>query len=608
LIREHERAARVPTRQALAGYAILALALLLLGLSGLTHRFDLWLTDHELRWLRAWRVVEPAQEVALIGIDDATVQSVPEPIALWHRHLGELLAAVASLQPKAIGLDVVLPERSYDRIAPGYDRELVRGLARALSVCPVVVGVTVDAVRRPRRLLPEIGALVAPDGAGLILWPLDADHAVRRFDERLAQNGSAVPTFAGQIARRLGRDPGHGILDYSVGAPLDYVPMHAVLAALRSGAMDTLRPAFAGKIVLVGPLFEFEDRKPQPLNLARWESGQADAPGLLLHAQALRSVLGPGLIRELPAGWSFALALAVALIWFVPAAPWRALGLLGALPLVLLAAAVLLMDRGWHLAIALPLVAVPVAVLGRAGVQTVASFAERRRLRAALGGYVSPQVAQGVIDGRIAGGFEGRRYRLCVMFVDMRNYTPRSERTAPEDIIRLTNACFEEMVAAVHEQGGTVLQFMGDGMMAIFGAPNALDNPGRAALQATRAIFERIERLNATLTQRGVEPVRLGVGLNLGDAVVGHVGARSRYGYSAVGDVVNVASRIEGLSKEVGYPVVCSREVAEAAGPGYALVPLGDRAIKGHSPVSVYGWEPLPPAGGAVAVHDALGR
>jgi class 3 adenylate cyclase len=164
------------------------------------------------------------------------------------------------------------------------------------------------------------------------------------------------------------------------------------------------------------------------------------------------------------------------------------------------------------------------------------------------------------------------------------------------------------MVAAVHEQGGTVLQFMGDGMMAIFGAPNALDNPGRAALQATRAIFERIERLNATLTQRGVEPVRLGVGLNLGDAVVGHVGARSRYGYSAVGDVVNVASRIEGLSKEVGYPVVCSRQVAEAAGPGYALVPLGDRPIKGHSPVSVYGWEPLPPAGGAVAVHDALGR
>ncbi len=576
----------------LTGYLVLAAGLLVVQMTGALQHADLWLLDQQMRWLRAWRVTEPAQEVVLIGIDEATVRSIPEPIALWHHDIAELLDAIAALGPRAVGLDLVLPERSYDVIAPGSDRALLRGLVTARSVSPLVLGITVDAARRPRPLLPEIEALLGPEGTGLVLWPLDTDHAVRRFDERLAEDSTAVPTLAGQIARHLGREPGHGIIDYSVGWAFGYVPMHAVLAAWRSGDIEQLRPAIAGKVVLLGPLFEFEDRKVQPLNLAGWERSRADAPGLLLHAQALRSILGAGLIRELSSPWSAAVALALALIWFVPMTVGRAVVLVVAATAMLLSACVLLMRCRWYLGPALPLFAIASAVACRSIYQAALTFAERRRLRSALGGYVSPQVAQSVIDGKLAGGFEGRRYRLCVAFVDMRNFTPRSERTAPEEMIRLINSCFEEMVAAVHGQGGTVLQFMGDGMMALFGAPNPLGNPALAALEAVREIFRRIEQLNTALVERGVEPIRLGVGLNLGDAVVGHVGARTRYGYSAVGDVVNVASRIEGLSKEVGFPVVCSRSVAETAGPGYALVPLGDRPIKGHSAVSIYGWEP----------------
>jgi adenylate cyclase len=164
-------------------------------------------------------------------------------------------------------------------------------------------------------------------------------------------------------------------------------------------------------------------------------------------------------------------------------------------------------------------------------------------------------------------------------------------------MIRLINDCFEEMVAAVHDSRGTVLQFMGDGMVAIFGAPNRLDNPAHAAVTSVSRIFRRMQHLNQVLELRGVEPVRLGVGLNLGDALVGHVGARTRYGYSAVGDVVNVASRLETLTKEVGFPVVCSESVAAAVGSGFELVPLGEKAIKGHSPIRVYGWNPDDGAG-----------
>jgi adenylate cyclase len=581
-----------PQRPLLTGYAALILLLAGVWLTPLFVHGDLWLLDQQLRWLRTWRITPPAQEVALVGIDATTVQQFPEPLAMWHRHFADLLHALGALRPAAVGLDVVLPERSYDQLVPGYDRELIRAVAEAKRRYPLVVGLSVDSARHPRPLLPAIEAIVGTENAGLILWPVDADHHLRRFDERMAADGGPVPTLAGQVARALGRQPGHGIIDYSIGPPLDYVALHTVLAAWRAGRIDTVGAALAGKVILVGPLFEFEDRKVQPVNLARWEPGRPDAPGLLLHAQALRSILGPGLIRESPAIVPLALALAVALAWFVPFKPARTIALLAGGTALLLGLGVALLDRRVQVGLALPLFALMASTGGRAAYQGALTLVERRRMRTALAGYVSPQVTADVLAGKLEGGFEGRRYHVCVMFVDMRNFTPRSERTAPEDMIRLINDCFEEMVEAVHAAGGTVMQFMGDGMMALFGAPNALENASRAALLATRQIFVRMAPLNRALSARGVEPVRIGVGLNAGDAIVGHVGARARFGYSVVGDVVNVAARLEGLTKEVGFSVVCSEKVAAEAGHAFALVPIGEKPIKGHSPVMVFGWRP----------------
>jgi adenylate cyclase len=574
------------------GYIALGIMLVAAWLTAALQRADAWLLDHQLRWLREWRVTTPNVDVALIGIDDETVQRFPEPIALWHRHLAELLRALAEVRPAAVALDLVLPERSYDSLAPGYDRELIRGVVQAAGQYPLVLGVTVDSARHPRRLLPAIESVLGPSGTGLILWPLDADQRVRRFDEHLGEDGSAVPTLAGQLSRRLGQEPGRGIIDYSTGTPLDYIPMHTLLAAWQAGRIATLEPALAGKVVLVGPLFQFEDRKVQPVNLFIPDGERPDPPGLLLHAQALRNILGAGLIREVHAGVALALALSVALAWFVPFAVWRATALLAGGSLALVASSVVLMSRGVYVPVALALAALATAVAARGGWHGALTLIERRRLRSALAGYVSPQVATDVLAGKLDGGFEGRRYHVCVMFVDMRDFTPRSEATPPEQMIRLINECFEEMVTAVHAHGGTVMQFMGDGMMALFGAPNVLVNPSRAALQAAREIFARLTLLNAKLQAHAVAPVRIGVGLNTGEAIVGHVGARTRFGYSAVGDVVNVAARLEGLTKEVGHPVVCSEAVAVEGGAGIPLTAIGERAIKGHSPVRVYGWHP----------------
>jgi len=110
-----------------------------------------------------------------------------------------------------------------------------------------------------------------------------------------------------------------------------------------------------------------------------------------------------------------------------------------------------------------------------------------------------------------------------------------------------------------------------------------------------------VARLNDALAAEGEKPLAVGIGVHVGDAVVGHMGSAARHNYTAIGDTVNVASRLEGLTKEVGYPLVCSADVVDQLEDRSGFVKLGEKAIKGHRPVEVYGWHP----GGGAAPPEA---
>jgi adenylate cyclase len=166
----------------------------------------------------------------------------------------------------------------------------------------------------------------------------------------------------------------------------------------------------------------------------------------------------------------------------------------------------------------------------------------------------------------------------------------------PEQVIAFLNRYFERVVGLIHDRGGSVVSFMGDGIMAVFGAPKPLDNPCRDAFEAARAMLQYVGELNRQFAVEGEKSMDIGIGLNLGPAVVGHVGASFRHDYTAIGDVTNVASRVEGLTKETGYHVVVTRAVADFLGAS-DLVPLGPMAIKGHTPVEVYGYDKVKEAG-----------
>ena len=572
-------------------FLVIVLCGALFGLTSATERFDLKVLDFQFKLLRAWFPRPVTRDVVVIGVDEDTVKRFPEPITLWHTHLSRLFGAMVLARPAAVGLDIVLPDRSYELVMPGSDRALFKGLLEARRNFPLVLGLTVDPSGKPRPIYPPYLSIAGPGASGYALFPVDRDGVVRRFDERLAQGGDAVPTLAGQLARRLSVEPRAGLIDYWRGAPFNYVPLQQVLQWAEAGDEQALARAFRDKPVLIGMVFRFEDRQSAPVQLADWEPESPNSAGVVLHAQALRNLLNDGFVQAVPAMGTVAACVALAVLWFVSAGTAQVGLLLAGIVLLLAGASTWLLALGWFFPAVAPAMTAALALGGRNGYDTLLKLRERRRLRASFSGYVSPAVMDEILAGHIQPELGGTRKFVCVMFSDIRGYTARSEGMTPEQIIGFLNRYFDRVVALIHGRGGSVVSFMGDGIMAVFGAPKPLDNPCREAFDAARAMLEFVTELNRQFLAEGQAPVDIGIGLNAGEAVIGHVGSSARHDYTAIGDVTNVASRLESLTKEAHYRIVVSKMVAEQLGQTAELAPLGPMAIKGHSPVEVYGYD-----------------
>jgi len=337
-------------RAAWAGLLCLALAFVC-GLAPIVREADGRLLDQAFRLHQRLGVLPTrGPEVVVVGLDDASARAIPEPLALYHRPLGRFMEAMALARPAAVGLDIVLPEHSWDRFVPGLDLALGRGLL-SLKGTRLVLGRTVGEGGVPRPVHPAFVALGGADRFAYVQVQVDGDRLVRRYDDRLGQDGHAVPTLAGELARPFGGVSRPGLIHYALGTPFSYLPLGTVLGWLEQGRPDELQRALGGRIVLLGSVIPFEDRQRLPVRLAAWEDPTIpDSPGVLLQAQIVRNLLSGTTIRTLP-GWApILLAGLGALLGFGGARRplWGGALLLA----LLLATGVLsyrLLDRGWLL-------------------------------------------------------------------------------------------------------------------------------------------------------------------------------------------------------------------------------------------------------------------
>ena len=212
-----------------------------------------------------------------------------------------------------------------------------------------------------------------------------------------------------------------------------------------------------------------------------------------------------------------------------------------------------------------------------------AGLAERQRLHAAFGTYVDPGLAARLLE-QGDDIFTGERREVTVMFVDIRDFTPFAEANTAEDTVARLNALFEIVVPAVVEAGGHVNKFLGDGALAVFGAPNDLADHADAAVNAAALIQRRVaERFGGTL--------RIGIGINTGVVIAGTIGGGGKLEFTLIGDTVNVAARVEQLTKTTGDAILLTQQCVDSLAshpPG--LIDRGFHVLKGKSAaVQVFG-------------------
>jgi class 3 adenylate cyclase len=212
---------------------------------------------------------------------------------------------------------------------------------------------------------------------------------------------------------------------------------------------------------------------------------------------------------------------------------------------------------------------------------------EDAAIRADLGRYLPAEIVEAIVRREQSMELGGRRLPITVLFADVVAFTPLSERLPPEQVVALLNELFTLLTEAVFRHGGTVDKLIGDCVMAIWGAPTPHADHARRAVLAAQDMVRFCESANADWKQRfGVE-VRLAIGINTGEAVVGNIGSRERMDYTAIGDVVNVAARLETIARP--QQILVSRATADAITGGFDVTPLGPREVPGRKePVELF--------------------
>jgi len=555
--------------------------------------------DQQMRLLRAVHPRPLARDVVLVGIDEDTEARFTEPVALWHRHFAAVLHGLAKARPRAVGVDIVLPERTFDGIVPGLDLAMMRGLLDLKRSTVMVYVQTVDSRARLVPVQPNYRNIVTDENLGIDQQLRDPDVVSREFGEMHATTGEVIPTLVSQMMIGMGLETSAGFIDYSLGAPLEYVPLHAV----EQMGDEELRRRFAGRVVLIGTLMGSTDRWRLPVKLLAVDPGRTaadkedptgrrayDQPGVLVHLQVLRSLLGPGLLHT-PQEWARALlCLAAALVVFVHARP-AAILLSAVVAPVLMVGANLVAIVQWQVLfpVASVLACFWIGLVVRGAFDAVENALERLKLQTHFAGQVSPGVMKQMLAGNLRPGVSGQLAEVCVIFSDVRDFTTLSENMPPAVVTTVLQRYFDRMVHAVHRYEGTVDKFIGDGLMVLFGAPDKSADPCGDAVQCALAMMTELDQLNADFAREGLPTLTIGIGINYGTVTVGNIGSSERHNYSAIGDAVNVAARVEGLTKDLGRKIIITEAVVSRIGERFHFDPLGSHMVKGHSPVNVWG-------------------
>jgi len=600
-------------RRLLAGFAAAALALAALEifLAQALQPLDNRLLDSFTRWHAARLAPDPA--VVLVDVDEKSLAAMQAEAGRfpWPREVyAELLRGLMPQQPRAVVFDIMFSEP--DKFRPQSDQAFAEAALpyRANLYFPMLLldardhasGATaaelaplIGLVRRPEADREARIAVVPPMALPQELWRggtinflEDDDHVGRRYALRTTVRGWDIPSLPARVALDLG----YPLPD----APDLRLAWRGTARGLPSVSFSDLyedfgrslrkRPAdeFKGKVVVIGAAAAgLGDLRVTPLS--------GTQPGMEILATAIENLKNGRAMRAAPAWLPFGAALLfVGLLYAVFARNARA----NRVAIGLGAASALALAASWFAAgrlLLMPLLApLGAAWLFYFAAATAAYLKERRAREEAIAmfsRFVNPHVVKQLVErGGLEG--EGRTREVTLLFSDIRGFTTLSETRAPAEVVAILNRYFTMQVEVIFKHGGSLDKFIGDAIMAFWGAP--LDDPEHAknAVACALEMAATLLAFKAELGELG-KSFDVGIGVHSGPAVVGLIGSERRREYTSIGDTVNLASRIEGLTKEAGRRILVSRETMERCGNAFDFVSCGSFHAKGRTqPVELF--------------------
>lgn len=512
----------------------------------------------------------PPEQLVVVAIDDATFRRLELQWPFPRSVHADLIGHIAQDGPAAIVYDVQFSEPS----DPLEDNQLITAVAEAGSVVLAATEVADDGSVNVFGGLPleEIGAR-----AGSALFSQDPGGVIRKVARQV--NGlpslavAAVETATGRSIALDGDD-----------AWIDFHGSPGSIETISFGdARDADEGFYSGRIVVVGAT------SATLQDLHATSTGEL-MPGPELEAHAISTVLRDFPLRSAPLPIDVVLIVALGLL---PALLARRMSLRWLLPLAAslviayLVATQLAFNGGVVLPVLYPLLALALTTVGVVGVTATASRLERERARALFARFVPGDVVDEVLeqageDLRLGGSeLDG-----TALFVDLRSFTPFVERHGPEDVLRVLNRYLETTSNAVHEHGGTVVAFQGDGVMAVFGAPLPQEDHAERALACARSLVQvGLPSFNAWLAGEGFEEeFGLGVGLASGTLRSGNVGSTERVEYAAIGDATNTAARLQSLTRDAGLAALIAASVVDRLPARPAdVIDAGEHELRGKA-------------------------
>jgi adenylate cyclase len=361
---------------------------------------------------------------------------------------------------------------------------------------------------------------------------------------------------------------------------------HEEPSAIPAEKLAAFERQFRDAVVLIGyTATGLNDLRQTPLS--------PTSAGVEIHANAIDNLLHADFNRDAPPWLVVPLLLLIAALFGQAIDGMQSQVVSGLVTVAVLAA----IAGGGYLAlragIVLPTVAALSAIALTFVALTVINFMSEKEhssmLRATFGRYVSPQILEHILAHPEKVHLGGERRDLTILFSDIRGFTSISEAAEPEEVVEMLNEYLTKMVEILLDHGGTLDKFIGDAVMGFWNAPAADAEHALHAVQCAIAMIEETARIRARWETEGKASIRIGIGINTGDAVAGNIGAEQVWSYTVIGDAVNLASRLEGKNKDYGTEIIVSEFTMARIGDRFETVYLDDVKVKGkEKAVKIY--------------------